>query len=52
MTECVVATGELVHWHSGSLTGLQGYELNEDELSISLDEFKSRFTNDGVPEYV
>ncbi|KFX97946.1 hypothetical protein V495_00379 [Pseudogymnoascus sp. VKM F-4514 (FW-929)] len=28
----------------------RGYELNEDELSISLDEFKSRFTNDGVPD--
>ncbi|KFZ06552.1 hypothetical protein V501_07304 [Pseudogymnoascus sp. VKM F-4519 (FW-2642)] len=28
----------------------RGYELNEDELSISLAEFKNRFTNDGVPD--
>ncbi|KFZ11155.1 hypothetical protein V502_07712 [Pseudogymnoascus sp. VKM F-4520 (FW-2644)] len=28
----------------------RGYELNEDELSISLDEFKHRFTNDGIPD--
>ncbi|KAL5348401.1 hypothetical protein V498_10155 [Pseudogymnoascus sp. VKM F-4517 (FW-2822)] len=28
----------------------RGYELNEEELSISLDEFKHRFTNDGVPD--
>jgi hypothetical protein len=28
----------------------QGYEVSEEETRVSLDEFKSRFTNSGLPE--
>lgn len=37
---------------NGNADCMQGYEMDEEELRISLDDFKAKYTNDGVPEYV
>ena len=33
------------------LTGEQGYEVSEGEVNISIDTFRARYSDDGIPKY-